>query len=97
MQRDAYLYIFDSFAATTAEVANHLHITPQHAYRLLGTMAGILLSDEMQDTPDGPHATRSDQRLPGQNILWPCFYTYDSESREEAGARFDRWAAERNS
>jgi len=90
LARAAYLLAFDNFAMNTKEIARELGIDPRKAYRILMKTPG--LCDEMQDSEDGPisRSFTSNKRETGLNILWQCFETYDSHTREEAEAFIDR-------
>lgn len=78
--RQAYLQIFDSFAASTADLA-HGHINSRYARELSATLAKAGLV-ELTENSEGEEYWQ---------VVDPG--TYDNYTREEAEARFNEWAS----
>jgi len=90
--RKIYLKIYNDFATSTNEIMAECNITRSQALRLLNTLegAGLLCGDLQEDHGRGVSWTgRAKQRSVGQNILWQCWVTYDSEDTPEAEKRID--------
>lgn len=85
--KEAYLFIFDSFAADTKEVAEHIGLSVKDTYELLDT-CGLLVGELHVNGMSGQGITR--KRFPGVPYTWQCWDTYDSISREEAIELFDK-------
>lgn len=89
--RKACLFVYDSFAADTNDVAEHMGLTVQSAYGLL-SKCDLMTADIIDDGISGDGI--NSRTRPGLAATWQCWKTYDSINREEAIAIFDKWVAD---
>ena len=85
--KEAYLYVFDCFAADTKEIAEYLDMSTKDTYNLLNS-CGLLTGELFVDGMAGYGINRKNH--PGVPYTWQCNETYDSISREEAIELFNQ-------
>lgn len=88
---DVVLYLYETFAMYTADVAAHFGVTQDKAWRILKNLEakGLIVGFDNQDDPRR-HAAGKRVRV-GKNLMWQCCQTYDDYTREEVMA----WAQEK--
>ncbi len=84
--KEAYLFIFDNFAADTSEVAEEIEMSVSATFNLLET-CNLIVGELIVNGISGNGITR--KNFPGKPYTWQCWETHDSINREEAIALFD--------
>lgn len=86
-----YMYVFDSFAATTREIADEFGLSLGTAYRLMQSL-DCLVCGEVTLESEGGSSTGVNitaRSNPGSSINWQCWQTYDHLTTDEAIALFN--------
>lgn len=85
--RNAFLFIFDSFATDPTEFAESTdsgsHVNTKYARELFGILTNVAHLVAVAEDGDG-------------NDCWQAVETYDNKTREEAEATIDAWLASQN-
>lgn len=88
---DVVLYLYETFAMYTADVAAHFGMTQDKAWKTLKNLEskGLIVGFDNEDDPRR-HAVGKRVRV-GKNLMWQCSQTYDDYTREQVTA----WATEK--
>lgn len=88
---DVVLYLYETFAMYTADVAAHFGLTQGKAWKTLKNLEakGLIVGFDNED--DSRRWSVGKRVRVGKNLMWQCSQTYDDYTREEVTA----WATEK--